>query len=63
VESENSPWRRLSYFTGVRVTPVNAQEERYYKALDKQNRLREAAKVIAQRGAPLSLEELERLTH
>jgi hypothetical protein len=52
----------LSYFTGVRLTPSSSQEERYYKALEKQNRLREAAKVVAQRGAPLSLEELERLT-
>jgi hypothetical protein len=61
VEKEKAPWRVLSYFTGVRLTPTNRAEEAYYYNVEKMNKMKEAAKLIAQKGGRLSEEEWKEL--
>jgi hypothetical protein len=57
VEQSQAPWRLLSYFTGVKLTPSNKAEEAMYWAMAQQGKMQEAAKLIAQKQNGLSEDE------
>jgi hypothetical protein len=57
VEQSQAPWRLLSYFTGVKLTPSNKAEEAMYWAMSQQGKMREAAKLISQKQSSLNEDE------
>jgi hypothetical protein len=59
IEEERSPWRLLSYVTGIKFAPVNQQQNRIYKALETKGKLNDVARVMLNYGRPLTDKELK----
>ena len=61
LEMEDAPWRKLRYLTGINFTPINFEQQKYYYALERQGKLANAGRLIAQLGRGLTSDELKRL--
>jgi hypothetical protein len=61
LEAEDAPWRKLRYLTGVNFTPINFEQQKYYYALERQGKLADAGRLVAQLGRGLTSDELKRL--
>lgn len=59
LEQESAPWRVLKYATGINFTPVDKEQERYYWAIQKENRLNDLIKLMVQKGGALSTQEIK----
>lgn len=59
IEEDRSPWRIVSFVTGIRFTPVDKFEERRWRAIERKQKLEQAALKVFQLGRPLTPEELE----
>lgn len=61
LEMEDAPWRKLRYLTGINFTPINFEQQKYYYALERQGKLANAGRLVAQLGRGLTSDELKRL--
>jgi len=59
LSTERSPWKVLSYMTGITFEPVNLDMQRRYFAIESRGRLDDVRKLMMNRGRPLTIEELE----
>jgi len=61
IEQARTPWRRLTYLTGIGIMPVNKQQASSYWEWDRRGRIKELQRFIMQFGRGPTYEEMEQL--